>query len=180
MIRSADAERHLAIKITFFSSQCYARYIARDIACVTCSTPWIKAYLTCLIYSSHCRTNEHEQHISGTRGSNQADSLLAVIRLGRSTQLNQVSSFLVERHEAIDFQINWYVVSRPWWCLSVVYSLLDSTISVIYRSHLTRFMPLAYISDYGYTYNVRGESIRYKYTNISRHRQLRMHEHNSK
>ena len=101
-----------------------------------------------------------------------------MIRLGRSTQLNQVSSFLVERHKAIDFQINWYVVSRPWWCLSMVYSLLDSTVSVIYRSHLTRFMPLAYISDNGY--NVRGESIRYKYTNISRHRQLRMHEHYTK
>ena len=124
------------------------------------------------------RTNKHEQHISGRRGSNQADNLLAVIRLGRSTQLNQVSSFLVERHEAIDSQINWFVVSRPRWCLSVVYSLLDPTVSVIYRSNLTRFMPLVYISDYGYC--VRRDSIRYKYINTSHHRQLSINEHNTK
>ena len=62
MIGSADAERHLSIEKPFFSSQCYARCIARDIACVTCSTPWIKAYLTCLIYSSYCRTNKLIYH----------------------------------------------------------------------------------------------------------------------
>ena len=45
-------------------------------------------------------------------------------------------------------------------------------------SDLTRFMPLVYISDYGY--NVRAESIRYKYTNTSRHRQLSINEHNTK
>ena len=44
----------------------------------------------------------HEQHISGRWGSNHADNLLAVIQLGRSTELNQASSsFLVEYHEAM-------------------------------------------------------------------------------
>ena len=60
----------------------------------------------------------------------------------------------------------------------MVYFLLYSTVSVIYVSDLSRFMPLAYMNDCGY--NVRAESIQYKYINTSRHRQLRKHEHNTK
>ena len=135
MIGSAGAERHFVIKRTFFGSQCYARYVARVIsrAIYRVSLDILNIYHLQNIYarSSHSLTNKHKQHISGRRGSNQADNLLAVIRLSRSTQLNQVSSFLVEHHEAMICKL-----ASLWLAVRVVpvsglLSLLNSTVTII-------------------------------------------------